>query len=255
LHHLDGGLSGSGARGDREAAAMRAMVLCCLFATIAHAAEPVRVEGKVVTIDVSAAPELKDWTETKLLGVCEEWYPKIVEMLPSDRYTPHKRVTIEFRTDMPAAFPAWTRRDRISCNDEWFRRNQEGEAVGAVVHELVHVVQQYGQPGRRDPKRKPTPAWLVEGIADYIRWFKYEPETHGAEIRNPDNASYDASYRVTANFLNWIVRQHDEQVITKLNAALRQGEYSDQLWRELTGKPVEELGAQWKKSLKESQVK
>jgi hypothetical protein len=25
------------------------------------------------------------------------------------------------------------------------------------------------------------PGWLVEGIPDYIRWFQYEPQSHGAD--------------------------------------------------------------------------
>jgi hypothetical protein len=31
------------------------------------------------------------------------------------------------------------------------------------------------------PTYKRTPGWVVEGIPDYIRWFLYEPQSHGAD--------------------------------------------------------------------------
>src|SRR5438552_207308 len=41
-------------------------------------------DGKcTLTIDTSGAPELKEWSETKLAPVLADWYPKIVAMLPS----------------------------------------------------------------------------------------------------------------------------------------------------------------------------
>jgi Peptidase of plants and bacteria len=128
----------------------------------------------------------------------------------------------------------------VSCNIAWFRRNLQGEAAGAVVHEMVHVVQQY---------KRSNPGWLVEGIADYIRWFNYEPQKHGADIHNPANARYDGSYRVTANFLDWVTENYDKDIVPKLNAAMRKGEYREELWQQRTGKSAAELGAEWKASL------
>jgi hypothetical protein len=125
------------------------------------------------------------------------------------------------------------------CNAAWFKQNTKGEAPGAVVHELVHVVQQYhGGRGRAQ-----NPGWLVEGIADYFRWFKYEPKPTGTRPRNLDTASYTDSYRTTAGFLNYVVEKHDKQLVMKLNAAMREGKYSSGLWKEYTGKTADEL---WK---------
>jgi hypothetical protein len=100
-------------------------------------------------------------------------------------------------------------------------------------------VQRYGRTrgGTRNP------GWLVEGIADYIRWFKYEPKPTGTRPRNPDRAKYTDSYRTTAGFLNFVVEKHDKEIVPKLNAAMRQGKYSADLWKEYTGKTADEL---WK---------
>lgn len=65
----------------------------------------------------------------------------------------------------------------------------------------------------------------MKGIADYVRWFLYEPESRGAEngTRDIGGARYDASYRVSANFFNWVTMTYDDQVVAKLKAALREG--------------------------------
>jgi len=137
------------------------------------------------------------------------------------------------------------------CNRQWFEKNRDGEAVGAVVHEMVHVVQQYGRaPRGANGQRVRPPGWLQEGIPDYIRWFLYEPEKNGAVVRDPSKVKYDNSYRVSGNFLNWATKTYDKDIVVKLNAALRQGKYTDDMWKELTGgKTLDQLDAEWKAAI------
>jgi hypothetical protein len=149
-----------------------------------------------------------------------------------------------FHKDMRGV--AYTRGRDVHCAADWFLANLDGEAAGAVVHELVHVVQQYGR--ARGANR--TPGWMVEGLADYIRWFLYEPEELRPRV-NPDRAKYTDSYRTTGAFLNYVVHHHDRELIPKFNAAMRQGEYSDQLWEKFTGKTVDELWAQYVRTLRD----
>jgi len=182
--------------------------------------------------------------------VCEEWYPQIVAMLPSDAYHAPEHVEIEFHSTIKHGTPAYAVGGKIVCNAAWFKKNLAGEARGAVVHEMVHVVQSYGDPKARDSNANENPGWLVEGLADYIRWYLYEPQSHGTDIRDPSKAKYDAGYRVTANFLNWVTEKHDKDIIKKMNAAMRDGKYREELWEECTGKSAPELGDEWKASLK-----
>ena len=197
-----------------------------------------------ITVDSAAAPELAEWAEKELSPAMAEWYPKIVAMLKSDGFTAPDKVTILFRDGMNGV-PAWTQGNQVSCNIEWYKKNLKGEAKGATIHELVHVVQQY----HRGPNK--VPGWLSEGIPDYIRWFLYEPQTGGAELsaKQADRVNYDGSYRVTANFIRWVVAKHPVDLVAKLNAAARDGKYEESLWKTLTGKSVQELGAAWKEDL------
>jgi hypothetical protein len=198
------------------------------------------------TIDTSVAPDLTEWANKELRPVVREWYPKLVAMLPSEGFSARTNVTIRFRDNMGGT-PASAGGGFINCNAGWFRKELKREARGSVVHEMVHVVQSYG--GRRaNANATRMPGWLVEGIPDYIRWFLYEPETKGAEItqRGLARAKYDASYRVTGNFLNWVTGRYDTNIVRKLNAAGRAGQYNEELWKEYTGKSVQELGDEWK---------
>jgi hypothetical protein len=110
---------------------------------------------------------------------------------------------------------------------------------------MVHVVQQFDGD---------DPNWLVEGSADYVRWFKYEPQSHGADIvwmrrLRHFTPRYDASYRISANFLNWVTEKYDKEIVTQLNAAMRADTYDDNLWKKCTGKTVQQLGKEWKQDI------
>ncbi|WP_197527765.1 family 16 glycoside hydrolase [Posidoniimonas polymericola] len=198
-----------------------------------------------ITIDTSGSPDLTEWAEQELAPVVKEWYPMIVDMLPGKGFDAPTEVSIKIADDIEGV--AYTSGDRVSCNGNWMRRQLDGEARGAVVHELVHVVQQYR--GWRRGNR--PPGWLVEGVCDYIRWFLYEPESGGALIaaNGADRARHDASYRTTANFLNWVSNKYGSNLVPKLNARLREGKYSVDFWEEYTGQPLDKLAASWKKAL------
>ncbi len=331
-----------------------------------------------ISIDTAKAPDLKDWAEHTLAPVLAQWYPKISALLPTPGFTPPKKWSV---TIAPGDGVAATGGTRVTANATWLRTELDRQAVGALVHEEVHVVQQYGGarrnnssgnfsvgditnlvsltrklrdntdpvavflgweltsgerkalanyrgPGRksyiwrtnlvgalnriiegpgiydaalfkivtlrdstvslRDEKpqgpdlkrlnralledafpgelaRRPAggrgrgaTGWLTEGIPDYIRWFLYEPQSHGAgpayiQGRIDSDAKkgrvyepkYNDSYRISANFLNFVSTKYDRHLVTNLNDALRQGKYYDDIWADLTGKTLPELNAEW----------
>ncbi len=213
--------------------------------------EIVKAEGGryEITIDTTETPDLTDWAHKDLAPVVAEWYPKLVKMLPSEGYEAPKQLSIYFSASMNGV--AATGGTRVRCAAGWFRQNLQGEAKGAIVHELGHVVQNYGLARRNNPNATRTPGWIVEGICDYIRWFLYEPQSHGAEItaRNIARAKYDGNYRISANFLNWVTETYCKDIVQRLNTAARQGKYDDQLWKTATGHTVQELGDEWKAAL------
>lgn len=200
-----------------------------------------------VLVDAAAAPDLDQWAQTKLAPVLALWYPKLVAWLPSQGFTAPNYFTITIK---PMEGVAYTRGTDITVSAQWIRDQMYGEAVGSLVHECVHVVQQYGH----SYGGSKAPFWLTEGMADYFRWFKYEPQSHGADLvwvrqQSPDSIRYDGAYRISANFLNWVTEKYDPNIVVKLNKAMREGTYSEDTWKQNTGKSVEDLGAEWKADL------
>ena len=162
-------------------------------------------------IETTETPDLTEWAHQKLVPMATDGIPAHGRDAPSEGYEAPTNVTILFLKDMQGV--ANTSGTKIRCAGRWFKNNLQGEAVGAVYHELVHVVQQYGWGRRNNPGATRTPGWLQEGIPDYIRWFKFEPQSHGADLvwmsRQRREPKYDASYRYSANFLDWVINKYD----------------------------------------------
>ncbi|OYP34917.1 basic secretory protein-like protein [Rhodopirellula sp. MGV] len=193
------------------------------------------IDGKyTIRFDTTETPDLQPWVQNELMPICKLWYPKIVGLLPSEGYSAPTDVTVTFKAYMDGvAYAAGT---RITAAGPWYRRQLEGEALGSIVHEMVHVVQQYN----RGRGRNRNPSWMVEGVADYVRWFLYEPPQNRPRV-NPARANYNDSYRTTASFMDFAAKKYDAELIQKLNASMREGEYTDDLWNKLTGKSAEEI--------------
>ena len=184
--------------------------------------------------DSSAAPELDQWMKTKLAPPVRKWYPKLVEMFPSDGWKAPKKLVFNFKDDIDS--PAYTSGAAVTFSRKWINENP-GD-VGCGIHELFHVVQNDYPNG---------PFWLQEGIADYVRWYLYEPQSHGCDMDvGSDNVHYDGAYRVSANFLNFVETSHPG-IVRELNALCRQGKYDEETyWEKRTGKTVRELEKEWK---------
>src|SRR4051812_12037869 len=174
-------------------------------------AEQRRPAAVRVTVDTSEVPDLAGWGQ-QAKGLVEEWHPRIADLLRSDGFTPPGEITIVFKKDMRGV--AYTRRATIVIAADWVRRHPDDR--GMIAHELTHAIQGY---------RRGGPSWLVEGIADYVRFSHYEPHTR--VTINPRRASYRDGYRTAAKFLAWVEKAHDRDIVRKLNASLRKGEYTD----------------------------
>ena len=187
-----------------------------------------------IFLNYDDAPEMKDWCE-KCAKICERQYYMLNEELKSDGYKPASMITMTLKARDNGV--AETSGNRITGTVSFFKAHPAD--FGAMVHETTHVVQHY---------RGRNPSWLVEGLCDYVRFFKYEPGKIGGI--NPATAKYNGSYRVTARFLNYIVEKYDKDAIQKLNTAMREGKYKEDLFKDMTGKALPELGEEWQATVK-----
>jgi hypothetical protein len=184
-------------------------------------------------VDVSDAPEMKEWAD-KVARICERNYTMINEELISEGFKPRTQITMTLKSDYKGVAAAGG--GRITGSVKYFKSRPDD--IGAMIHETVHCVQAYRTRG---------PGWLVEGIADYVRFFKYEPGKIGKIAKDPH---YNGSYRTTAAFLEFVTQKYDKDLVKKLNKAMREGEYREEMWRGLTKKTLKELDDEWRASLK-----
>ncbi len=195
-----------------------------------------KAESKLaITIDSSQAEDLAPWGE-KAKALCELWYPKIVAELDSEGFKPRETMKIVFKKKMAA--PAAAGGDNISVSAPYVRDHTDD--LGMMVHELTHIVQAY-------PGQKENLGWLTEGIADYIRFWKFEPHVKQSQI-DTKKASYRDAYRTTAAFLGWMSKAYDPAIVRKLNAKLRAGNADATIFNDLTGKSIDELWAEFVKA-------
>jgi hypothetical protein len=186
-------------------------------------------------IDATQAPEIKDWTE-KVARICERAYPMINEELKSEGFVPARQINLIMKKDYDGvAFASGT---SITGSVKFFTDHPDD--VGAMVHETAHVVQHY--------RARNNPGWLVEGVADYVRYFKYEPQK--TRRLDPQRARYNGSYHTSASFLAYVANKYDKEAVLKINKVMRDGKYTDAIFEQVTGKNLKELDEEWRASLK-----
>ena len=199
----------------------------------AVSSEQLAIAPAKISIDVSESPELEPWAnEAKKL--VEAWHPRIAGLLPSEGFSPPTEIKLVFRKDMKGV--AATSGATISIAANWVKLHPDD--YGMVVYELTHVIQAYP---------KADAGWLVEGIADYVRLYHFEPQAKLGGI-DPSRQSYRDGYRTTAMFLAWIESTHDKDIVRKLNEALRMSRYRYDLFHQCTGKSLDRLWADFLES-------
>ncbi|MDB5062839.1 MAG: secretory protein [Mucilaginibacter sp.] len=123
----------------------------------------------------------------------------------------------------------------VRFNPQWMLKQPTD--LDVVTHEVMHIVQDYGD--------NAGPGWLTEGIADYVRYV-YGVDNVTAKWTLPALKAthhYDNAYRITARFLVWIEKDVKKGTVQKLDSQLRSHTYTDESWKKLTGKTVDELWA------------
>lgn len=193
---------------------------------------PDTARGLVVTTDISDRPDAAAWAE-KAKGIVSEWFPVVWQLMGTEGQTPPKELKIYFKQTLNV--PAYAQGGSLYINGEWIQKHPDD--FGMMIHELTHIIQNYHGQGER-------PGWLVEGIADYIRWWRYEPGADPTKI-NPLKNSYHDSYRITGMFLNWISNHYNKGIVPRLDKALRDGSYTDALFKDLTGKDLDTLWSEF----------
>jgi hypothetical protein len=183
-------------------------------------------------IDLSEAPDLAVWAQ-KAEQQMESFWLDTAALLYSDNFLTPNMVNVVYRTGPNVTPVAATGGGVMTVNSAWCRLHPED--TGLTVHETAHVIQSMSAY---------NPVWLIEGVADYIRWIKFEPENYRVRI-NPRTATYHDSYRTTATFLAWCELHYDNRLVTHLNHDVRFGKYTNARFKQYCGKDVDTLWSEF----------
>jgi len=202
------------------------------LALVLHAA-PARAEVRTPKLEVTiVAPQdakTVKWAEDAK-KLTQKWYPKIVEILGVEQPVDPLRIKLVFRKMEGVAYSSGR---EIHVSTDWIE--QHPDDIGLVVHELTHQVQSYPDY---------DPSWVTEGIADYVRWWCYEPKSPRSPI-NFSRAKYSDSYRTTAAFFHWIEVKNPGFIKT-LSDVMLKNTYGDDRWSQWANAPIDDLWAQFK---------
>ncbi len=181
---------------------------------------------------ISKDPAFAAATKRKMVDAFFAVYPK-----EAQRFNPKTRKKVTFVIDPAYTGVAETDNGRATYNPKWLKDHPED--VDVVTHEVMHVVQAYPE--------NACPGWLTEGIADYVRYAYGVNNVKGNWTLPAYKAgqNYTNSYRITARFLVWLEKNVRGTLVNELDQAARAGTYSPAIWRQKTGKNLDELWASY----------
>jgi hypothetical protein len=190
--------------------------------------------GDYTLIVVNNAPDFSPETRQRLIDAFFIVYPE-----EATRFNKNTLRQVTFFIDPTYTGVAETGNGVSRFNPKWLKDHPED--IDVVTHEVMHIVQDYRHDG---------PGWLTEGIADYVRYV-YGVNNLKSNWKLPPyrpNQSYTNAYRVTARFLLWIEKNKDQHIVDQMDAAMRDGTYTDSLWTKLAGSTVDGLWQQYANS-------
>ena len=161
-------------------------------------------------VDLGGFDDLKDWA-ARAEAQMESFWADTAALLYSKGFITPNAVYVQYRSGPNVTPVAATGGGVMTVNVAWCRKQPND--TGLTVHETAHVVQSGGSPG-----------WLIEAVADYIRWVRFEPQNFTYRI-DPLKATPHDPYRTGAAFLGWCELHYNSLLVTHLNDATRFGHY------------------------------
>ena len=187
-----------------------------------------------IEVDTTGVPDLAAWGH-QAADDCAKWYPRIADILGIADQLTNRTIRLWFKL-RPGVANTDPSTGLISISQAYIHSHPLDR--GLIIHELVHSLQSYETTGPTGYR-----SWLTEGIADHVRYGFYEPDS--PLPRYLPGASYQDSYKTTATFLRWVAQRYDRDLVKRLNLALRAGTYKEATFQTITGKPLDDLWAEF----------
>ena len=179
---------------------------------------------------INQDPALSAVTKKHMVDAFYKVYPQ-----EAKRFNPKTLRKVTFFVNPAYTGVAATGNGVVDYNPKWLRDHPED--IDVVTHEVMHIVQAYPNGS--------GPGWLTEGIADYARYV-YGVNNEAGNWKLPEykeGQSYTNSYRTMARFLVWLDQHGYPKLVNQLDNAARTRTYTPEIWKQQTGKTLDELWA------------
>jgi hypothetical protein len=179
---------------------------------------------------INQDPALSATTKQRMTDAFFKVYPQ-----EAKRFNPKTLRKVTFFVNPAYTGVAATDNGLVDYNPKWLHDHPED--IDVVTHEVMHIVQAYPNGS--------GPGWLTEGIADYARYV-YGVNNQAGSWKLPDykeGQNYTNSYRIMARFLVWLDQHGYPKLVNQLDAAARTRTYTPEIWKQKTGKTLDELWA------------
>ncbi len=205
--------------------------VCSLYAGNALAQQTSTYDKKGYKLTfINYDPTFDPAEQQRLVSTFYTVYPKLAK-----EYNKNTLKDVKMVIDTTYKGVAETDNGKVTISSRWLHTHPED--IDVVTHEVMHIVQDYGNGD--------GPGWLTEGIADFAR-YKFGVNNEAAKWSLPaykSTQNYDNAYRITARFLLWIEEKVKPGIVKQLDSQMRNHTFTNDSWKTLTGKTVDEL---WK---------
>jgi hypothetical protein len=190
-------------------------------------------------VEFSGAPEMRELAE-RARRIGNEMYPKVLALLADDSSRLPRQFDIVFKKHLGS--PGVTSGRTIRLNAGWLA-NSPVYLDTVLGHEMAHVAQDH-----KWYRKSKTHWYWQEGIADYVRCKLGYTNGWGCPQCSQDFPHYTSGWSCAGAFLLYLDTAYGSNIVRQLNAALRRGSYSERFFANATGRPLDELWAEFQKT-------
>lgn len=125
-------------------------------------------------IHLNGANDLAEHAEN-MKQIMIEWFPFIQSQLYTPAYREIRRIDLYYEDSDGVA---WATPGAIHVSQQFARAIVNEPGGGMYIHEMTHVI--------HNPQSWGCPGWIVEGTAEYMRRWFYEPYTTPTKPTDPE---------------------------------------------------------------------
>jgi hypothetical protein len=220
------------------------LTVCSTSSSKPAAATPVR------NVDCGADSKLEAFAE-RARQTGNRFYTAVCALLADGKGDPPQQFDICFKKKLPHRHSGEARFNTVCLNLQYLEAFKDLATLDYIlVHEMTHVAQHYYRPivgGLVMYNSNPPFSWQ-EGIADYV-CFKLGL-TNGWECAECSGLfpHYRNGYGCAGAFLLYLEGTYGSNIVRQLNTALRQALYTDEFFRQTTGKELPALWADFQRT-------